>query len=145
MSLSLRAKFILIPVLSLVGGVALADTADDCIADYEALKAQFETASIDAEYECIRIGTALNLFATGTPPLECEGEDEWHLVAKSVVGNPGRCKLRILGHKGEGCEAAFIEHELVPREAAQWQNYINAECRALGTIRGIGSTGGGDN
>jgi hypothetical protein len=119
-----------------------ADTADVCIDQYESMKAQFETASTAGLYECIRVATALNLFATGVPPAECDGEDEWHLVAKSVVGNPGACIVRIMGTEGLGCSAEMIEHELTPPEAAGWQKHLLKECKALGTIRGSGKQGG---
>ena len=115
-----------------------ADTADDCIADYEAVKAQFEAVSTDGIYECVRLATALNLFATGSPPDGCEGEDEWHLEAKSVVGNPGQCQTRLMGSAEPGCDAERVTRELPPNEAAQWQNYLFAECRELGVIRGLG-------
>ena len=115
-----------------------ADTADDCIADYQVAKTQFETYSADGIYECIRLAKALNLIATGSAPEGCEGEDEWHLEAKSVAGNPGSCTTRLMGSDQEGCEVDRITRELAPNEAAQWQNYVMNECRTLGEIRGLG-------
>lgn len=123
--------------LSLTTFHVSADTAEDCISDYKAMSDQFQAESVDALYECIRLATALNLFGTATAPLDCEGEEEWHLEAKSVVGNPGQCRLRILG--AEGCEADLIERSLPPAEAAAWQKFLLEECKALGTIRGSGS------
>lgn len=114
-----------------------ADTADDCINDYEVMKSQFQAGSADALYECIRVATALNFFGTADTPSGCAGEDEWHLEAKSVVGNPGHCQMRILG--SEECEAELIERSLPPPEAAAWQKFLLEECKALGTIRGSGS------
>lgn len=145
-----ETRALLLPALLAVAGAGFADTSEDCITDYETLKAQFESASLNGTYECIRFANSLNLFANGSVPDGCEGEDngegidEWELVAKSVVGNPGSCSMKILGSPGQGfggvdCKAPLREHSLAPNEAAQWQNYLYDECRALGTIRGSGT------
>lgn len=150
MSVLKEIRALLLPALLAVAGTGFADTSEDCIADYETLKAQFESASLNGTYECIRIANSLNLFASGSVPDGCEGEDngegiaEWELVAKSVAGNPGSCSMKILGSPGQGygevdCKAPLTEHSLAPNEAAHWQNYLNAECRALGKIRGSGT------
>ena len=122
-------KFAILPAIALAAGTAFADAADDCIADYESMKTQFENASIDADYVCIRTGNSLALFGTGTSPLECIGEGEWHLEAKAHGGNNGRCSIRILGSAGAECEADLIERDLSPSEAAKWRNRVASECR----------------
>jgi hypothetical protein len=108
--------------------VLQADTAADCIADYEAAKAQFRSASLNGQVDCHRSDNAVNLFATGANPVSCGGEGEWHLEAKAVLGNQASCTTRILGNEGEGCEAERVIRQLQGREAAEWMRFLRAQC-----------------
>lgn len=129
MSRNTLFKSLLLPGLLCISGTAMADTAFECITDFEAMKLQFETSAIDAEYECIRTGSTVALFATGASPLECEGEGEWHLEAKAHGANEGSCSMRILGSDGAGCEADRIERQLKGGEAAEWRRFIEDQCQ----------------
>lgn len=105
-----------------------ADTAADCIANYQAAKTQFRSASLESDVECHRTGNTVSMFATGANPVSCGGEGEWHLEAKAVGGNDASCSIRILGNAGEGCETEKVTRPLQGREAADWRKFLEAEC-----------------
>jgi hypothetical protein len=105
-----------------------ADTAADCIGDYQAAKIEFRTASFESEIECTRVGNTVSLFATGANPAHCGGEGEWHLEAKAVGGNNAICSTRILGNRGEGCAMERVIRQLQGREAAEWRRYVEDQC-----------------
>jgi len=128
MSSTLLSKFAILPVLALITGTAFADATDDCIADFEAMKIQFESASSEAEFECVRVKNAVSLFATGPSPQGCPGEGEWHFEVRSHGVQNATCSVMIRGSEGEGCEAPKSERTLSPPEAAKWRNFVNKEC-----------------
>jgi hypothetical protein len=113
----------------LLSASAFADTAADCIADFEEAKALYDTSSVDNSLNCIREKHSFNFFANASAPLGCGGEDEWHLEAKSTTGKSGTCSVRLHGSPGEGCGTEKIERELDISEAAKWRNFLDQECR----------------
>jgi len=122
----------------LVCASAFAQTADDCIGQYETLKAQFEQASAanglaepPVPY-CVESGNLVSLDAEGPlPPISCEGGgwDHWHLEAKAVLGNEAICVLMLRGLDGrEGCGTGEIRMALPANEAVRWRNYLREAC-----------------
>jgi hypothetical protein len=110
-----------------------AQTADDCIAEYEDLKSQFEATAADAELHCVVKGQLINMDREGAFPASCRGQgswDHWHLEAKATGSKEGSCKMMLRGQEGvEGCSSEEFELELSAREAAAWRNYLRDECR----------------
>lgn len=48
------------------------------------------------------------MFLNADSPENCEGEDEWHLMAKAIANGKdskggGACEIRLHGSDGEGC------------------------------------------
>lgn len=127
------------PLICLAVGAALgatsaqAQTADDCIAQYEALRDEFRAAAPAAPADCVQDGPIISLDAEGPlPPTICaDGEwDHWHLEAKAIIGQESACVLMLRGLKDRaGCGTEEIRIELPANEAAQWRNYLRDECR----------------
>ena len=108
-----------------------AQTANDCIAEYENLKAEFELADPGAEMNCVVKGNLVSLDTEGALPAGCTGNwDHWHLEARAGVGKDERsCVVMLRGLEGqEGCGTAAISYELAANEAAKWRNYLRKEC-----------------
>lgn len=112
---------------------AYGQTADDCIARFEGLKAEFERSAPGAEVNCVDQDWIISLDAEGPlPGISCEGGawDHWHLEAKSIRGDEEACIMRLRGLDGvEGCGTEEIRIELPTGEAAKWRNYLRNECK----------------
>lgn len=110
-----------------------AQTADECIARYQELKAQFEAAAPGKEVDCVKEGTVIALDVEGPmPAFVCEGLkwDHWHLQARSVGANEGSCSIRLLGVDDvEGCGTEEFSLDLPANEAAKWRQFMRDECR----------------
>ena len=107
---------------------SFADTAVDCIADFESAQQVYVLSSADSQLNCIREKHSLAFFATATAPLNCDGEDEWHLEAKAIGGQTGMCSVRLHGSAGEGCGTEKIIRQLDASDAAKWRNFLSKEC-----------------
>ena len=111
---------------------AFAQTADDCIAEYEDLKLQFEATSLDAALNCVKEGNIISLDAEGPLPASgCGGGewDHWHLQAKVVGGNEATCTMQLLGLEDRsGCGTEEFSLDLPANEAAKWRKYLREEC-----------------
>lgn len=109
-----------------------AQTAEECIAEYEGLKAQFQAVAPDAPLNCVKEGNVISLDAeSALPAFLCEGldEDHWHLQARSIGANEGSCSMRLLGVDDvEGCGTEEFLLELPAAEAAAWRKYLRDEC-----------------
>ena len=109
-----------------------AQTAEDCIAGYESIKAQFEATAADAEVYCVKHGNLISLEREGAFPDFCRGKgswDHWHLEAKAVGANEGSCSLKLRGQEGvDGCETEELVIELPAKEAAAWRKFLREEC-----------------
>ena len=107
-----------------------AQTADDCIAEFETLQAQFDLASPGAELICSKQANTISIDAEGPLPNGCVGNwDHWHLEAKAVGGNTGFCSMMLRGLENmEGCGTVEFRLDLAPNEAAAWRKYLNDEC-----------------
>ena len=129
-------KTLKIMTMMLVSGLmfatsAQAQTADDCIAEYENLKSRFEAAAPDAAVNCVAQGNIISLDAEGPLPAGCSGSwDHWHLEA-SVAGNKeGSCKMMLRGLEGnEDCSSEEFVLDLPANENAAWRNFLRNECR----------------
>jgi hypothetical protein len=112
---------------------AYGQTADDCIAQYEAAKPQFQAAAPGAPVNCVQNGHIISLDAEGPlPAAGCEGGgwDHWHLQARAVLGNEPSCTVRLLGlDDREGCGTPEFQLDLPANEGAKWRNYLRSECR----------------
>jgi len=112
---------------------AYGQTADDCIAEYEALRGEFRAVAPASPADCVQDGPIISLDAEGPlPPIVCEGGewDHWHLEAKAIIGQESACVLMLRGLKDRtGCGTEEIRIELPANEAAQWRNYLRDECR----------------
>ena len=126
-----------IPLLLAVLGLmfaagAQARTADECIAEYEDLKSQFEATAADAEISCVKKGNLINLEREGAFPAFCRGQgswDHWHLEARATGSKEGSCKMMLRGQEGvDGCATEELVLELPANEAAAWRKYLQAEC-----------------
>ena len=110
-----------------------AQTADECIAEYEDLKSQFEATAADAEVNCIGKGNLISLEREGAFPARCRNKgswDHWHLEAKATGANEGSCKMMLRGQEGvEGCGTEEFVVELPANEAAAWRKYLRDECQ----------------
>lgn len=120
-------------VLGLVFATGLqAQTADECITEYEDLKSQFEATAPDAEVTCIKKGYITSLEREGAFPADCNGKgswDHWHLEASAIGSKEGSCKMMLRGQEGfEGCGTEETEVQLSAKEAATWRNYLRKEC-----------------
>ena len=108
-----------------------AETAEDCIAEYENMKAQFELAAPGASLDCVKTGSLISLDTEGALPVGCSGSwDHWHLEAKAGVGKDNRsCSMMLRGLEGqEGCGTTEVSFELPANDAAAWRNYLRDEC-----------------
>jgi hypothetical protein len=109
-----------------------AQTADDCIVEYENLKSQFEATAADAELSCITEGTLISLEREGAFPDFCRGKgswDHWHLEAKATGNKEGSCTMLLRGQEGvDGCGTEEFKLELPANEAAAWRKYLKGEC-----------------
>ena len=86
-----------------------AQTADECIAEYENLKSQFEATALEAEVTCIKKGHMTSLEREGAFPANCKGQgkwDHWHLEAGAIGSNEGSCKMMLRGQEGVAGEFA---------------------------------------
>jgi len=112
---------------------AFGQTADDCIAQYELLKPQFQAAAPGAQVDCVQEGNIISLDSEGPLPASgCAGGawDHWHLQAKAVLGNSPSCSVQLLGlDDREGCGTPEFRLELPANEGAKWRNYLRDECR----------------
>jgi hypothetical protein len=112
---------------------AYGQTADDCIAQYEALRGEFRAAAPDVPADCVQDGRIISLDAEGPFPagLCAGGEwDHWHLEAKAVLGPDPACILMLRGLTDrEGCGTEEIRIDLPANEGARWRNYLRDECR----------------
>lgn len=108
-----------------------AQTADDCIAEYENLKSQFEATAPDTTINCLKSGNVIMLDVEGPLPALCKGRwDHWHLEAKNGGKKAGSCSMRLRGlDDQEGCGTEGFELELKGNDVAKWQNYLRKECR----------------
>jgi hypothetical protein len=131
----------LIRIITLVACCALsssvmAQTAADCITEYEVLKAQFELASPGAQLNCVKEKNIINLDTEGDLPTGCTvGWDHWHLEAKASGAQEGSCSMMLRGQDivegqslQEGCGTAGFSIDLPANEAAKWRNYLRTEC-----------------
>lgn len=121
-----------LPGLLLVSGLQ-AQTADECIAEYENLKTQFEATAADAEVICVAKGNLISLDREGAFAPGCRNKgkwDHWHLEAKATGSKEGSCKVMLRGQEGvEGCGSEEFVVELPANEAAAWRNYLRNECK----------------
>ena len=115
----------------LFGSSIQAQTANDCIAEYEDLKAQFEAVAPDAQLNCVQKGNVISLDTEGPLPAGCTGSwDHWHLEARASGSQEGTCRMMLRGLENkEGCGAEEIAMELPANEAAAWRNYLRKECK----------------
>ena len=122
---------------------AFGQTADECIAQYEELRADFRAAAAAngmasaPEPYCVEEGNLISLDAEGPmTPISCEGlgEDHWHLKAKSILGKDSACVLRLYGLQGDqlqahpGCGTPEMRIDLPANEGAEWRKYLRGEC-----------------
>jgi hypothetical protein len=110
-----------------------AQTADECIAEYEGLKAQFEATAADAEVNCVVRGNLISMDREGAFSPSCRNKgkwDHWHLEAKATGAREGSCKMMLRGQDGvEGCGTEEFVILLAANEAAAWRKYLRDECR----------------
>jgi hypothetical protein len=109
-----------------------AQTADDCIAEFENLKSQFLATAPDTAISCLKSGKKINLDVEGPLPAFCEGRwDHWHLEAKNGGKKAGSCSMSLRGlDDQEGCGTERFELELKGSDVAKWQNYLRKECES---------------
>ena len=112
---------------------SLAQTADECIAEYESQRSQFEATAADAQVNCVKQGNLLSLEREGPFPDFCRDKgpwDHWHLEARATGNKEGACKMMLRGQQGvEGCGTEEVVIELPANEAATWRRYLQQECR----------------
>ena len=110
-----------------------AQTADDCIAEYEGLKQEFEVTAADADVNCTVQGNLISMDREGAFPPSCRNKgkwDHWHLEAKATGSKEGSCRMILRGQEGvAGCGSEEFVVELPANEAAAWRNYLRKECK----------------
>ena len=120
-------------MLSLAAGLIVvfpvqAATVEDCIGlfrDYKRLCGNSLSAS---QLECQEADNYINYYATAAPPHSCIDEDEWHLDARAVGGNEGKCSVRLIGSPGPECGADKVEYALGEKDAEKWMGFLRHEC-----------------
>ena len=122
------AKLLGIGICLVMSLPAFAEGLDECMADFQVMKDLYDTSSADSELNCSKTKHTISFFANATSPLECVGEDEWHLEAKAITGKNGKCTMRLHGSPGEACGADEVEHKLEKKEAEAWKKFLKDEC-----------------
>jgi hypothetical protein len=115
----------------------MAQTADDCIAEFESLKAQFELVAPGGQLNCVQEKSIISIDTEGALPDGCDiGWDHWHLEAKASGNKEGRCSMMLRGQDivegqpiQEGCGTSEFSIDLPANEAAKWRNYLRNACR----------------
>ena len=128
----MKNVLIILGVSLLFSSALQAQTADECIAEYEDLKSQFEVTAADAEIYCVKKGNLISLDREGPFPSSCRGKgswDHWHLEAKATGSKDGSCEMLLRGQEGvDGCGTEKFVIELPANEAAAWRRYLQNEC-----------------
>ena len=119
----------------LLGTSAVADTADDCIADFDAAQAVYATSSAGSKLNCVRYKNIfLNYFAFAPAPARC-AVDEWQLEARAIREGTGKdkfgeCRVMLRGSAGEGCGTEEIVREMDINEFGRWKGYLSKQCNS---------------
>jgi hypothetical protein len=128
----MKNVLIIIGVSLLFSSALQAQTADECIAEYEDLKSQFEVTAADAEVNCVAKGNLISMDREGAFSPSCRNKgkwDHWHLEARATGNKEGSCKMMLRGQEGvAGCGSEEFVVELPANEAAAWRNYLRKEC-----------------